>query len=462
MLTNDQTVALAGMSEFLNSRHLDLLVEGGAGTGKTWLVSHFLQNTDLRGRRWVACAFTNKATNVLRQKFTEGEVPWCPANDVNIGAGFVLTGTTSQLLGFGPTNDGDTKGTSRNFTRIMQGLFERVAPDVVVIDEVSMLANEHMQALRDLGRRYSCKLIAVGDAGQLPPVKAKGVSFDSFAVRLTLREIVRQAADSAIIRLGWAIRNGEPWEQIDGPGIRHTETLVEDFLGDVTVPQPGGSERERSVFVAYTNRRVDFVQERACRKLYGHGHGVAAPGEIIVAEAPFSRMCANQEELFVTDVQMGAATIFAPSETSLPDVKAHKVTVEKKRQGPDGLESITFTAPFLTKEERLNKHHPFNEITEALRAAALRAAERVKSHGGAAAEIDKKKAWGSFYRWQEGILTFRHPFAFTSHKSQGSTYRRVFADTDELAGFGREALYVAVTRASDELVMPKPAKVFQF
>ena len=48
-------------------------------------------------------------------------------------------------------------------------------------------------------------------AGQLPPVKKQQIPFDKFKNGACLKEIVRQASDSAIIRVAWAIRDGGPW-----------------------------------------------------------------------------------------------------------------------------------------------------------------------------------------------------------------------------------------------------------
>ena len=50
------------------------------------------------------------------------------------------------------------------------------------------------------------------------------------------------------------------------------------------------------------------------------------------------------------------------------------------------------------------------------------------------------------------VLNFAHPFAITSHKSQGSTYRRTFIAAMELAEFSKRSLYVAATRPREELV----------
>ena len=83
---------------------------------------------------------------------------------------------------------------------------------------------------------------------------------------------------------------------------------------------------------------------------------------------------------------------------------------------------------------------------------------RVKSmaNGEAKWALDKerKKAWGAYFELKDQtVLSFSHPFAITSHKSQGSTYRAAFVDVGDLETYSRHALYVAVTRPREELVL---------
>jgi exodeoxyribonuclease-5 len=68
--------------------------------------------------------------------------------------------------------------------------------------------------------------------------------------------------------------------------------------------------------------------------------------------------------------------------------------------------------------------------------------------------------WGKFYRLEEGFARLRPGWATTVHKSQGSTYRKVFLGQNnilerakhdhELAGM---LLYVGYSRASEGLYL---------
>ncbi|KAL4458529.1 hypothetical protein ABPG75_013394 [Micractinium tetrahymenae] len=84
--------------------------------------------------------------------------------------------------------------------------------DAVLIDEASMLSLPLAAALFD-ALRPKCQLVLVGDVDQLPPVGPGAVLQSLISSRLVpvvdLREIFRQAAESAIITSALAVRRGE-------------------------------------------------------------------------------------------------------------------------------------------------------------------------------------------------------------------------------------------------------------
>ena len=77
----------------------------------------------------------------------------------------------------------------------------------------------------------------------------------------------------------------------------------------------------------------------------------------------------------------------------------------------------------------------------------------------------KNKDWPTYFRLKQGMADLRPNYASTVHKSQGSTYKNVFIDLDDIglcnkAGDVARMLYVAITRASEQvyLVGELPAK----
>jgi ATP-dependent exoDNAse (exonuclease V) alpha subunit len=70
------------------------------------------------------------------------------------------------------------------------------------------------------------------------------------------------------------------------------------------------------------------------------------------------------------------------------------------------------------------------------------------------AEDERRKAlWIQYFELRDQtVLALRHPFAMTSHKSQGSTVRSVYAAADDLERYSKAGLYVAVTRPREKIV----------
>ena len=85
--------------------------------------------------------------------------------------------------------------------------------DAVLVDEASMLSLPLAAALLD-ALRPGCQLVLVGDVDQLPPVGPGSVLHSLLQSRLVpvveLRQVFRQAAQSAIVTNALAVRRGEP------------------------------------------------------------------------------------------------------------------------------------------------------------------------------------------------------------------------------------------------------------
>lgn len=447
-LTKDQEIAMEQISEFLkNPGPTSFLLEGGAGVGKTYLLGEILQGTDPYSMRAVA-APTHKAINVLRKKLDGFGVEWCQGfDDYTFNGTDVITGTTAQLLGIAPVI-AEEQSTEVKFGKTGKGILGKVMPQVVIVDEVSMLGWRDFKSLHDTLKKAGSKLLAVGDVGQLPPVKQEAIPFGKFLHRAVLRQIVRQAEGSKIITLAWAIREGKDWSRIEGAGVRRTEHLVQEFVEAVQAPGER-PEEEREVFIAYRNVRVNEVQDLACRRLYGHGREAFARGELVLAEGNLYRdkvlLCSNQDELIVDHFR---------EEERDPE---RGVPVVLHRRGGRG----SFSSHYLSPEEKKDQKHPYNIELLRREALAKKLEEEKRSMPRSDirwVDVDKRRrqAWRDFFEWRDQtIITFRHPFSITSHKSQGSTYRLVFADVADLVAKSSQALYVAVTRPKDELVLAR-------
>lgn len=475
MLNAGQSEALALLASFVASSDSTFSLQGGAGVGKTFLIAEFVKSI-LGQRRVVIAAPTHKACRVLRAKLSAAGIPWTfkPAQDRLPGLNVAIVDTTAALLGVRPViaeeqGENEVVFQANESSGSLPKYFD--GESVLVVDEVSMVGADDFFALKLQAEARDSKIVAVGDEAQLPPVKKQAIDFSKdFDQGYTLREVVRQAKGSAIIALAWAIRNDESdFEATEGAGLVRSDDVVADFLAQVE--QPVDDEGQRSVFVAYKNATVNAVQEQACQKLYGHSAKSFLAGELVLATRPGYRetygtyickftgrekpsrfpkveqICANADQLRVLDFDEARrdATFGVPVTLDRVDL-------------PADAEAKVFETYYLSAAELADPNHAFNvekaRLSDAAKAlqAEYRNLKAAGNHASAAAIDSKRKdAWAAFFKHEQKIISFAHPFAITSHKSQGSTYRSVFVATAELLRFNKKALYVAVTRPSATL-----------
>ena len=207
-LSPDQLEVYEGMMDWSANPTKGMLTVGGfAGVGKSALLGVFAASTDLH----VAyVAFTGRAASVLERKLracgvkTDGRPYKAPSlRDDDSTTRFFSSdpsatycGTIHRLL-YRPTINaaGELLGWNKRDT------LDRDY-DLIVVDEASMVSDEMLIDLR----AHGTPIMAVGDHGQLPPVKATGSVVQNPDLRL--ETIHRQAAGSPVIALSKHIREG--------------------------------------------------------------------------------------------------------------------------------------------------------------------------------------------------------------------------------------------------------------
>ena len=166
-----------------------LVLTGGPGTGKTTTVNAILQLLEQQAERVALCAPTGRAAKRLSE----------------------LTGrkasTIHRLL------EVDYTGGVVSFIHNDKNLLKC---DVVILDEMSMVDVRLFQALVT-ALRYSCRIIMVGDADQLPSVGPGNILGEVIRSGLVptvcLNEIFRQAKRSLIVENAHHIISNEPLQK---------------------------------------------------------------------------------------------------------------------------------------------------------------------------------------------------------------------------------------------------------
>ena len=187
-LTTKQQEGLAEALRRYKNNEKYVVISGYAGTGKSTLVKFIIEALDVDPNKVVFCSFTGKATEVLRKKGNKN------------------TMTLHKLLYESIPRRGG------GFMRIPKLMLEYT---VVVVDECSMVP----KSMVDMLMKHKVFTIYLGDPGQLPVIEKKEAHGLLDKPHVFLDEVMRQAAESEIIRLSMKIRNGEDISYSEGKEV---------------------------------------------------------------------------------------------------------------------------------------------------------------------------------------------------------------------------------------------------
>lgn len=469
-LTPTQALAYDQLLPFLQGNHDARLavLEGYAGTGKTFLVARLLR--DLSGVKIAVAAPTNKAVRVLRDKLQEAGVAIAvagePDSDREIrnrpGVGCTCRSIHSLLgLKLKELDNGqqetisDRESTLRDY-------------DAVVVDECSMLNRFLFEKI--VMERGGAQVLFVGDPAQLPPVQEEAISpvFHqvNFVVRLT--EVVRQARENPIIRLSMRLR------QLIEAGVKASalnllealpalesgpkaalvrepaSTLVDWWISQTQVDAPKSDVR----IIAYTNNRVQWYNQQIHEQLYPDAATRFVVGQLVIVHQQCEaqlRIDANvtTPDRLITSEELRVVRIESRRHPFFPQLAAEWLVL----QNETGDEYEVFVA--------CDEHDWQQQISRCfaefrtLKAQAERATDPKERFSlKEAAREASNQGWAL----ARAFAPLRHAYAITCHKSQGSTFDCALVDFTDLMRirdpfeFNR-ALYVAVTRSREFLAL---------
>ena len=397
------------------------LLTGHAGSGKTTLMQMIAAN-HVRHNHLVLTAPTHKACEVLARKLRLTGVS-------------VPVQTIHSLLSLRPKHQGD----KQVFVRGKHA--KAIAQQIVIIDEASMLDSSMMQ---HIGRWLNGRaVIFCGDPAQLPPIgETETKAFDTVPAS-HLHGIVRQAegnpiiAASAIIRACQEMAPGQKpddlkmdWSwtapvRVGDTGIFRPGAALDEWMKKGFCSEAFANDPDAFRYLCWTNDRVGEINAKVRRWL---GHDVNVPfeaGERALIRSPYvvadEVLISTNEEVTVMDMGM----------EQYLGIPAWHVKVMTN-----------------TKVEH-EIHIPADMDAYKMRLAAL--ADDAKGDSG---------SWDDYHEFKAGFVQAQAVYAFTIHQSQGSTFKRVFLDIQEIRKWMRrsplEALrgaYVGVTRASHALIL---------
>lgn len=255
-LSQDQQTAHDAIVAWYSERKRPLMTLGGyAGSGKTFLTAQIaatLRRQNPRLKIGFVC-FTGKASTILKAKLEKAKAlrdDYC--------------GTIHALI-YKAVTDG--RGRVIRWERV-----HRLDEGLLILDEASMVDELLFKDLQS----YSVPILAVGDHGQLPPIK--GTLNLMASPELRLDRIHRQAADNPIIRASMQIRETGHLPYCDWDGkvrkIGSSSGVLEDMAER--------GELAETLFLCGTNKTRVALNAKIRRLLRKGTHDEPIAGDRVI------------------------------------------------------------------------------------------------------------------------------------------------------------------------------------
>jgi ATP-dependent exoDNAse (exonuclease V) alpha subunit len=344
---------------------------------------------------YILTATTNKASRVI------GKVTDMDATTIH------------SFLGLRVENDYKT---GRTFLRKTKD-YKVIQNTLVIIDECGMIDSDLKKVIEE--STCNCKVLYIGDGSQLNPVfESQSPVFKGGYLTKDLTTIQRQAAGNPIIQLAQQLRETVEtgiFKPIQSSAPEIIFVNGDEFKEMVDKDFPN-YEEDKFKILAWSNEKVNMYNDYI-RKLI---HNVTS-NEPFVGE----RLITNS---LVKGIYQGQAI------GNEIEVTVHSINDETSEYY--GIEYYTV---LLTNGITIRMPVDYKEVTRILKFYA------------------KEKSWVDYFQCKEAFADVRPAYASTIHKSQGSTYEKVFIDLEDIGRCNKpddvaRLLYVAVTRASKEVV----------
>lgn len=419
-LTPHQKIKHDELIDYINNKHKFLLLQGSAGTGKTYLLSVLIDTLILLKHNIIVSTPTHKALSVISNKIVK-KYHFSRLKFSTIHSELKLTMKVNEFTGERELVQQNTKNIPFS------------GYSVLIIDESSMLN----QQIVDLITNYDIITIFVGDEKQLPPVKESVSPIFNYPTQLKLdlkiielTEIIRQKNGNPIIDIALqplSIKN--PINKLSEDrmqGITYTKDLDKVIT---KLAESNGSSKLK--YIAWTNQDVDFINNLVREKLYSDSNlEKIYNDEVLILRKPYLNIFKTNDEVIVSDVELKDIILTNPFDKSQVKFFAYSFNIRNNK---------LMEKAYIIHDKDKSKWQYFKGKLKKL-------------------AQEKKITWKQFYEINDSVISYKYNHALTVHVSQGSTFESCIinvkncfynSNISELT----KLLYTALTRASNKVIL---------
>ncbi len=475
-LTSGQNQLIEKLENFLSYENHDdvFILRGYAGTGKTFIVNGIVKYLNQIRRNHMLMAPTGKASLVLEQR------SGVPARTIHSSI-YRL----SQLK----NNSIDNQDNSSVFKLYFSIANNDLESDCVyIVDEASMVSNyrseqettvfgsgklldDFFQFINFDHNEHHKKVIFIGDSAQLPPIgydkkigspalnkdylsKTYKLKTDDFE----LSEVVRQKADSAILKASRGLRNSINKKNYSTINFvfkpRELEKIeINSFINSYTNFLNNKDESKDVIVITRTNEKVQAYNNQI-RKIIYSSKIANKVDEILPLQVNERLLCVKNTRQFKNGQIFELCSLIGNSET-------YKITLNGKNKEKK-IRQLTFQNAIVKTE---------NGVLQETKLLL----NLLNSDLPSLKPIDQQALY-VFFRQRNKNLSPKDPlfkealledpyfnalqvkfgYALTGHKAQGSEWKNVFIDVYSQNKQNEDYfrwLYTAVTRAKKHLIV---------
>ena len=425
-LNEEQRAAFDGVIADLLGDTEMILIEGFAGTGKSYLIGVLIEQILFSTKKNIAMtAPTNKAVKVLMDsaKYDHPNLEFSTVHS--------LLGLREQIDGFG----------RQKFVQYSRDVCSLNTKNILVVDESSMLSDELFELIHPYVTAGDLKVIFMGDPCQIPPVgMADSIPFNKakqaeYGIKVyTLNTIVRQAVGNPIIEATMTVRNAigrdisfpvkedkyDP-ETLDGIywlGADKKQDALK-LLKKYFASENFKKDADFVKVICWTNKAVDGFNKLIRSMLYGKEVGRLVIGEKLIAQKPIiDKLGDNDKVIIFNNSDEFEVTNFTVKSAPYKDVPLsfYEVKVQHRLLGG------------VTTEKSIKIIHESSEDDYTLILEHLKDLATSEKKG----TYEAANKWKDYYAFMEIFADVNYNYAVTSHKAQGSTYDNCFVLEEDI------------------------------
>lgn len=461
-LTPQQSEIFTQIKDFLSNESDIFVLSGYAGTGKTTLIGEVCSYLKQSSILFSVLAPTGRAAKVLREK-------------VGLGKTIHSAIFSSELKCIIPEDDDESKKT---YQYVFPLITQPSDKQVIIVDESSMVSdnlqsNEFLRfgsgkLLSDLLEYFQTtgirKLIFVGDDAQLPPVgdnHSRALDTEDLRNRgfrvesAVLTEVVRQKADSAILKEAMKVRlllQKSLKERTELEVTPNGVDIIEKCLSDkakkyVTLyPQP---ELGNGVIIHFSNGACFEANKQIRELMYGADADLQVGDVLLINNNNYRTY---DREIYNGDMAK-VANVGGVERHNVPvTIEGKKKHIELRYRDVELLfpcENGHQIVPCKILMNLLESTERDISIWE-MRALYIDFCMRYSKLREASSEFKEVLVHDTYFN----SLRVKYGYAITCHKAQGGEWDTVFVDYSRRNGLSDDALrwcYTATTRARKTL-----------